>query len=167
VGFDLLETIKTIGGLSGLASATFLIIDRMFRFSPTISFRPDDNVVKLVIRNWMTESLIVDDIAITPPYLGIPSRDDLGSTLTIIQAAVEARAKSGVHTSPAFLVVNPLAEQMYPLVRLISFDDLSADTKIKIRCRWRSTGRSFFLKRRAKASTTVGDVLRMLKALGG
>jgi hypothetical protein len=104
MAFDLVETIKLIGGLSGLASATFLIYDRIVRFRPTVSFRPHDKAVNLAIRNAMPESLIIDKISFTPPHLGIYSRGDLGPTLTRIRAGVEARGK-GAHTSHDFLAL--------------------------------------------------------------
>jgi hypothetical protein len=162
VTIDPVEVIKFVGGIGGIFSTLFLIIDRMFRYSPTVSFRPHDNAVRLVIRNAMSESMIVDAITVTPPYLGIASRDGTDA-LTIIQAAVEARAKGISHESSEFLIVDPLAEQMYRVVRLVDFGKLPQDAKIKIRCQWRSTGRSNYLKRTAMARTTVKDILRLQK----
>jgi hypothetical protein len=58
MAFDLVEVIKFIGGLSGLASASFLIYDRLVRFRPTVFFRPSNNHVYLVIKNTMPETLV-------------------------------------------------------------------------------------------------------------
>jgi hypothetical protein len=160
MAFDLVETIKLIMGLSGLASGTYLIYDRIICFRPTVSFRPHDNAVNLVIRNAMPESLIVDSVTITPPYLCVHSRRDLGETLTKIKAGVEARGKDA-HTSHDFLIIDPLTEKLFPLIWVVSKDNLSPRASIKVRCLWRSTGRP--LKRGVTASATVQDILQMQK----
>ena len=69
--FDLVAVIKFIGGLSGLASASFLIYDRLVRFRPTIFFRPSNNHVYLVIKNTMPETLVIDQITVAPAYLSV------------------------------------------------------------------------------------------------
>jgi hypothetical protein len=84
VTFDFVEAVKFIGGLSGLASASFLIYDRLVRFRPTVFFRPSNNHVCLAIKNTMPETLVIDQITVAPAYLGIALGDDLHSTLNTV-----------------------------------------------------------------------------------
>jgi hypothetical protein len=160
VTFDFLEAVKFIGGLSGLASGSFLIYDRLVRFRPTIFFRPFENSVYLVVKNTMPETLVIDQITVAPAYLGIALGHDLHSTLKTFYEAQRPNEQA----SQVFVAVDPLSEKMCRLLKLKDFDDLLGSTKIKIRCQWRDTRRSFFLKRNVSVSTTVMDVLRLQAA---
>jgi hypothetical protein len=84
VTFDFVEAVKFIGGLSGLASVSFLIYDRLVRFRPTIFFRPSNNNVYLVIKNTMPETLVIDQITVAPAYLEIVAGEDIPPMLKIV-----------------------------------------------------------------------------------
>jgi len=167
--FDLVEVIKFIGGLSGLASGSFLIYDRLVRFRPTVFFRPSNNEVYLVIKNTMTETLVIDQITVTPAYLEIVAGEDLPSMLKIVHEKTRGPTNQA---SQVFIVIDPLSEKPCQLLQLKGFDDLPSSTIFEIRCQWRDTRRPFFLKRNVSVSTTAMDVRRLqsashTKAFGG
>jgi hypothetical protein len=161
VTFDFVEAVKFIGGLSGLASGSFLIYDRLVRFRPTIFLRPSNNNVYLVIKNTMPETLVIDQITVAPAYLEIVVGEDLPSTLKIVHE--KARQPTN-QASQVFVVVDPLSEKLCQLLQLKGFDDLPRGTRFKIRCQWRNTRRPFFLKRNVSVSTTMMDMLRLQSA---
>jgi hypothetical protein len=63
----LVEAIKLLGGLSGIASAAFLIYDRFFHDRPLVYLLHEQRFVHLVMSNSSLETIIIENIEITPP----------------------------------------------------------------------------------------------------
>jgi hypothetical protein len=62
----LVEAIKLLGGLSGIASAAFLIYDRFFHDRPLVYLLHEQRFVHLVMSNSSLETIIIENIEITP-----------------------------------------------------------------------------------------------------
>src|SRR5947209_7923272 len=74
---SLIEVVKFVGGLGGLASSAFLVYDRLLRDRPAAFLVPADFHVHLLLRNTASETIVIDEITITPPILVLHRPNDL------------------------------------------------------------------------------------------
>lgn len=75
---DIVEIIKFVGSVAGLFTAGFLIYDRLIRSRPIAYLGVSDYKADLRFKSVTQETVIVDEIAITPPnYLRAVRANDL------------------------------------------------------------------------------------------
>ena len=72
-----IELVKFVGGLGGLPSSAFLVYDRIYRNRPSAFLIPADYKTNLRFRNVAAETVIIDEIIITPPMLTAARANDL------------------------------------------------------------------------------------------
>ncbi|HEY8269176.1 MAG TPA: hypothetical protein VIG34_11010 [Xanthobacteraceae bacterium] len=158
---DSLEVLKIVGGIGGILSSVFLVYDRVVRLRPLVYLHLGDFRVDLRVKNAANEPIIIDEIAVSPPVLGVAMANDLMSTIQAVAARWYPRM-APEKASRTFAVIGPLQERSFGLVLLDEFDKLKDDERIRIRCEWRSTRRPFPFRRSAIVRTTVRDI-RLLK----
>ena len=159
----IIETVKFVGGLGGLASTSFLLYDRIVRYRPTAFLIPVDYKTSLRIKNVADETIIIDEILITPAILKVAKANDL-VTLNEEKAAsmyptMERRVPEGI-----FIVIKPKEERTFSLHRFAEFENSDGKRMITIRCRWRNTRKPFPIARHVKVKSTVNDVRNMMEA---
>jgi hypothetical protein len=67
--FEAIKALTFVRSLSGLASVGFLVYDRLIRFRPSVFLIPKDYNTQIRIDNLANETIIIDDVTITPPRL--------------------------------------------------------------------------------------------------
>jgi hypothetical protein len=60
--YSVVETVKFVGGLGGLASPAFLVYERMFRNRPAAFLFPAEFKANLRFKNVAAETIIIDEI---------------------------------------------------------------------------------------------------------
>lgn len=160
---DIVEAIKLVGGLSGIASVGFLIYDRIFRSRPFAYLRPHEYQVQVAIKNVAPESILIDSIEVSPPLLSLSRTNDMVGT---VEAAANRFYPSlaSEKSKKLFVLLEPMAERGFSCVTFPEFENTSDDTKVKIRIEWRNTRRPIPFKRNVYLRTTVGDVKRIKAA---
>jgi hypothetical protein len=152
-----IELVKLVGGLGGIASSSFLIYDRLWRLRPIPYLRPHDSHVHLKIRNTANEALVIDKIDVSPKVLGIVMKERKGDLLSQMDATANAvyDAQTGGST---FAVIPPLEEGSFRLIELPACSALKDDERVLIRCDWRSTRRPWPFTRSVSVMTTPKDL---------
>jgi hypothetical protein len=126
------ELLKTIGALSGLATALFTLFDRFLRFQPLVSVTAQlgltsSNATPLLrIRNVAPFDILVEKIEIEPTLIGLSQQQTI-------------RAMVDVLTGDRITVLlGPSDEQLLYIILLDpSPRHLDASTRIKITVWWR------------------------------
>lgn len=155
---DLIEIIKALGIVGGIASSVFLIYDRFTRAQPTVSLRPHDANVRLQLFNNANEPIIIDRIEAMPHVIGFSKADD---THSLVEAAATAVYPKNSEAPKIFVMVGPLEKRDFGIMRMAEFEKLSPEAKITIRVYWRNTRKPLPFDRHVKAVTTVGDLKRI------
>ena len=146
--FDfVIESVKFIGGLGGLASAAFLIYDRIFRYRPSVFLIPANYKPNLRFRNVAAETIIIDEIIISPPILRVARANDLVTRNEESAAVMYPSSDDNKRLEGIFVVIKPMDERMFALHRLADFENAAGNTSIAIRCRWRNTRKPFPINR--------------------
>jgi hypothetical protein len=164
---ELFDGIKTFGSFVGLSTGGFLIYDRLIRSRPVVYLGVSDYKTDLRFKNVTHETIIIDEIKITPPgYLRAARANDLITPN-------EDRAQSFYPTTAGkddprfegnFVMLKPQHERKFALHRFGAFEQARADEKVVIRCRWENTRRRWFTNRYVKVHTTVGKVKKLIDA---
>ena len=111
------------------------------------------------MRNVSTESIILDEIGISPNILGVAEGDGIHA----IVEAIHRRGDDVVESlREVFIVLKSLEELELKLVTFDRFEKVRADEKITVRLAWRTTRYQLPFKRNIRIRTTVSD-LRALK----
>jgi hypothetical protein len=111
-----MEWVKLVGGLGGLASSGFLIYDRIWRLRPIVYLQPQKGSVYLRVRNVASETLVIDRIDVSPKVFAISMRGNKDDFLSRVDASVDAMF--GTETdgeSRTFSVLGPLEERSFQL----------------------------------------------------
>ena len=151
---SLIEGTKFIGGIGGIASAVFLIYDRYVSGRPLAYLNPEGSHAELVLKNVTEESIVIDEISVTPRVLQVSMADDLRSTIK----AVVAGEKGVSGDSKTYFVISAEGERRLPLVFLSQFKESPKNKKITITCGYRNTRRPLPFSRFVKVKTTIEDL---------
>jgi len=150
------EFIKIAGGIAGLASATFLIYDRLVRDRPIYAIHakqgpPGNNPLFLRIHNALDEDIVVENWHIVPPLVGL-------STDNSIRGMVGA-------------VIGEMPRAILPprgalnLVLVILGVATNRDSEsIRISAEWSTTKRPWLFRRRVEIKTTVAKLKQWKEA---
>ena len=150
-----LETIKLIGAVLGIATAGFIVFDRVFRNRPIFALHaaprvPGDNYLFLRIKNILDEDIVVENWVIRPKIIGL-------STDTSIRSIVEAQ----VGNIPT-VILPPFSELKLKLIILGAATNRQHDV-ITIAAQWDTTRKPWPFPRHIRLKTTVAR----LEALKG
>jgi hypothetical protein len=157
---EALDAIKLIGALGGLASSAFLVYDRLVRYRPLAFLCPGDFKANIRIENIAKETIVIDEIVISPPILTVARANDLITRNEERQLSFyPSRAdKNDPRFQGHFVVVKPMSERTFALHRLADFENAADGTRVKIRCRWHNTRRPWPIARYVGIKTTVKQV---------
>jgi hypothetical protein len=159
----LIELIKFVGGLGGLASASFLIYDRVFRYRPSAFLFPADYKTNIRFKNVAAETIIIDKITIKPPLLGVRRANDLKPTNT--ERAETLYGSKDPEAGRIFVIIKPMEERTFALSGTSAdFDHAPGDQVITIKCRWKNTRKPFPIARHVKIKTTAREVRELRDA---
>jgi hypothetical protein len=160
---SIIEAVKFFGGLGGLASSAFLTYDRIFRFRPTAFLLPVQYKTSVRFKNIAAETIIIDEIVVTPPIVKVMRANDL-------QTANEDRSDvwypSAKKEKPdvVFIVIKAMDERTFALHRSAEVENSDGKRVIKIRCRWRNTRKPFPFARHVTIKATVEDIQNLREA---
>ena len=147
----LVEVVKLVGAIGGLASSEFLVYDRLIKSRPMVYFGSDKGDVVLCVKNTIDEAIVVNSIE-HPDSLEI-----------------ERSKKKLPHPNPplspkavgVFAVIGPQEERLCPVIFTASLRGLVGD-EVKIRVHWSNTRRAFGKRRRLiKIRTNTWDLQSM------
>ena len=149
-----LESVKLIGAVLGIATAAFIVFDRVFRGRPIFALHakvraPNDNDLFLRIKNVLDEDVVIENWDVTPELVGL-SKDDS------VRAIIEAAA-GNIQTA----ILPPLGELMLRLIILGPATGREQEPII-ISAQWNNTRRPWPFRRTLKIKTSVAR-LRALK----
>jgi hypothetical protein len=161
--FDAIKALTFVGSLSGLASVGFLVYDRLIRFRPSVFLIPKDFSAQIRISNVANETIIVDEITITPAFLQLVRANDLITSNEEKQVTFYGKAARKLPDG-AFLVIKPLDQRTVPLHRLAEFESADETKLVKIRCRWRNTRQSVWWPRYVRVKTTAKDIRDLIES---
>jgi hypothetical protein len=154
------EAVKLIGAILGIATASFIVYDRLFRDRPDFSFRVRrpvgaassvENDIYVRIKNVSDEDIIIDEISISPALLTF-SVD--GEVRSIARAIIRDFNQ---------IVVAPFAERLLILIPTPSRQQSEEQVSVTITATRRATRRPWPWKRRATIKTTLA-IIGMLKS---
>ena len=163
---DIVEVIKFVGSLAGLATAAFLIYDRLIRSRPVVYLGVSDFKADLRFKNVTSETIIIDEIKITPDYLRAARANDLITPNEERQQSFypTSAGKDDPRFEGNFVFLKPSEERHFALHRFGGFEQAPADEMIVIRCRWESTRRPWFTKRYVNVRTSVEKIRKLVDA---
>jgi hypothetical protein len=164
---ELFDGIKTFGSLVGLATGGFVIFDRLISSRPFVYLGVSDYKVDLRFRNVTLETIIIDEIRITPLNCLRPAlaNDLITSNEHRQQLLYPTMADKGEPRFEGnFVMLRPQEERKFALHRFGGFEQGKAGEKIVIRCRWENTRRPWFTNRHVTVRTTVGKVKKLVDA---
>lgn len=146
----IVEAIKLVGGALGIASAVFVVYDRLVRGRPIFAIHatagsPGDNYLHLRIKNVRDEDIVIENWKITPSIVGLAT-----------DPSVRAIAAAQIKDTPR-AIVPPTGSLTLLLIILGAATDRDND-KIEISAEWISTQRPWPFRRRVKIKTTVAKL---------
>jgi hypothetical protein len=157
---NLLEVFKVVGAAGGLISAGFLLYDRLVRIRPDafLSRGEYPGHLDITVRNVSNESIILDEIGVSPNLLGVAEGDGVRA----IVEAIHRRGDDVIESSrDMFIVLKPLEEVQLKVVTFDKFERASAGQKVVIRLSWRTTRFRMPFKRNVKIRTSAADIRAM------
>jgi len=163
---ELFDGIKSFGSLVGLFTGGFLIYDRLIRSRPVVYLGVSDFKADLRFKNVTNETIIIDEIKITPDYLRAARANDLITANEDRQKVFypETAGKDDPRFGGNFVMLKPQEERKFALHRLGGLEQAPAHEKVVIRCRWENTRRPWFTKRYVKVRSTAGKVRKLVDA---
>jgi hypothetical protein len=157
-----LEWVKLAGSLVGLATASFVVWDRVYRDRPIFALHVKspptgraggrENDVFLRIKNVSDEDIVVDDVSIGPAHLTLSVDNEIRS---LVSAMV-----SEVHP----IVVGPFGERLLILITTVVEGSPAELEPVSITATWRGTRRPWPWKRHVRIQTSVTEVRRLRSA---
>jgi hypothetical protein len=161
---SIIELVKFVGGLGGLASSAFLVYDRIYRYRPAAFLIPADYKTNLRFKNIAAETIVIDEIVITPPMLTVATANDLVTRNEERAAVMYPTMEDNKRLEGIFVVIKPTEERTFALHRFADFETADGNTVIAIRCRWRNTRKPFPIPRYVRVKTTVKEVRDLREA---
>lgn len=160
----IIEGVKFVGGLGGLASSAFLIYDRILRNQPIAFLLPADFKTNLRITNVAPETIIIDEIVIDPPVLRVAKANDLYTDSEDSAASMYPTMQSERTPKGTYIVIKSKNERTFALHFLADLDSMNEREEIRIRCRWINTRKGVPFPRYVRLKTTVGVVRNIKEA---
>lgn len=163
----IIELVKFVGGLGGLASSTFLVYDRVYRYRPSAFLIPADYKTSLRFKNVAAETIVIDEIVITPPMLTVARANDLvtrNEERAAVMYPTTTSKEDKERLEGTYVIIKPMEERTFALHRFADFENADGCTAIIIRCRWKNTRKPFPIPRYVRIKTTVKEVHNLREA---
>jgi hypothetical protein len=157
---DFIEVFKVVGAAGGLISACFLLYDRLMRIRPEAFLSKGEypGHLNITVRNVSNESIILDEIGVSPNILGAAEGDGVHAIVEAIHRRGDDVAES---SRDVFIVLKPLEELRLKVVTFDKFIQAAAGQKVVVRLSWRTTRDRMPFKRNIKIRTSVADIQAM------
>lgn len=153
---DLVETVKFVGGLGGLASSAFLIYDRLLRDQPLAFLAPIEYKTGISFLNTTRETIIINRVAVSPPMLELARADD---SKTVNQERAETwYGRKSDELERIFILLKPGEQRTFALHRFPDFENAPDAQSISIRCGWKHTRSIFRFPRNVGLRTTAKEL---------
>jgi len=142
-----LESVKLIGAVLAIATAAFIVFDRVFRGRPIFALHakvrvPGDNDLFLRVKNVLDEDVVIENWDVSPELVGL-STDQ--SMLAIVKAAI-----GNIPTA----ILSPLGELKLTLI-ILGTATGRENVPITISAEWNNTRRPWPFRRTLKIKTTA------------
>jgi hypothetical protein len=142
-----LESVKLIGAVLGIATAAFIVFDRVFRNRPIFVLHakvraPNDNDLFLRVKNVLDEDIVIEKWGMSPAFVGL-SKDD--SFRAVFEAAIG---------NTPIAILPPLGELRLRLI-ILGAATGRENEPITISAQWNNTRRPWPFRRTLKIKTTV------------
>jgi hypothetical protein len=142
-----LESVKLIGAVLAIATAAFIVFDRVFRGRPIFALHakvrvPGDNDLFLRVKNVLDEDVVIENWDVSPKLVGL-------STDQSMRAIVEA-ATGNISTA----ILPPLGELTLRLI-ILGAATGRENVPITISAEWNNTRRPWPFRRTLKIKTTA------------
>ena len=108
VNMSIIQVLKDIGSIVGLAAGLFIIFDRFLLYRPIVTFVRTQTNIGVCVKNVSSESIFITDIANEPPDLKLAFGDNDGCT---IEAAAKAIKLDGEKPPPVAFLLEPGKER--------------------------------------------------------
>jgi hypothetical protein len=163
---ELFDGIKTIGSLVGLFTGGFLIYDRLIHSRPVVYLGVSEFKLDIRFKNATNETIVIDEIKVTPDYLRVARANDLITANEDRQKVFypTTAGKDDPRFDGNFILLKPQEERKFALHRFGGLEQAPVDEKVVIRCRWENTRRPWFSKRYVTVRTTAGRVRKLVDA---
>jgi hypothetical protein len=149
IAMDFLEAFKVIGSIGGVASAIFLVYDRLMHGKPLAYIKSEYTTAHLAVKNITEETMIIERIQVEPGIVDISSD-------TSVEATAETLEDDGF-----FKVLGPGEERLFRIQRRDGFHTARDEQAITMWVVWRHTRFTLPFDRSVKIKTTVGNLLRL------
>lgn len=160
----IIDALKFLGVLGGLASPVFLIYDRVYRHRPTPFLFPAEFKTNLRIKNVAAETIIIDEIVIDPPVLKVARANDLFTDSEDKASSMYPTMKGPRTPEGVYIIIKPEEERTFALHFLADIETQDGADRIAIRCRWSNTRKPYPFRRYVKIRPTVEMVRNMKEA---
>jgi hypothetical protein len=151
----MLEALKTIGSLVGLATGAFVLVDRFLRHRPIAYFRPpkdDSDEMRLVVHNTASEAIVIDAIRCRPPTMVVSFSDDWRDLL-------DPDLENG-----CISIIAPHSEKSFPWVERPNWEKQKPEDRAQITIRWAFTSSRWLPLVPVRLRTTVGRLNQLRSA---
>ena len=160
---ELVKCITFIGSLVGLAAGIFLVYDRLFRDQPVIFLVAHEYKAALRIKNVSEETIIIEDIEITPPIVSLHNANDERTKSEDMQAVWYPK-ENDEEAVRVFIILGAQVERTFDLKRSAEFENSDDDRLISIRCKWRNTRRPLPIYRSRWLKVSAKDIRALRQA---
>lgn len=151
---EMVEAIKLIGAVVGLATGAFVCIDRMRLGRPRVTWHRTQTGLAVSIFNTANGSIFFEPIAICPAYRalaeGSEAVDDAAAPMTLVKGQQNTRIRS--------FVLEQGTEKIFPIVRGV--DQRPEDELVCVVARWRFCRRNWMPQVAVKLRDTAGFLKR-------
>ena len=154
-----IETIKFIGSCLGIATALFIVFDRLYRDRPIFSLRVVSRQRgaenKLRIKNTTDEDLVIDGISFDPKYFTLAVDDGIRSSIV---SSIRRRGEFDP------IVVGPRGERLLRLIFTENHQQGASDS-VAVVATWNNTRRPWPWKRHVRIRTSLTSINLLKSAL--
>ena len=134
------------------------LYDRVVGKAPHLNFELDEGAVKLMVRNELEETIIVESIRADPSVLGFST----GHSIREIAGAVIVQRN--LPNDEALAVISPGASFPLTVITFDPFEKSPPKQPIKVTAHWRGSTRGPFSERTTTLKTSIRDI-RVMKRL--
>lgn len=155
----LLEAVKTVGALVGLITGIFVVVDRLMRNRPYISYRPRNatqSSLDLLVHNASEDGIAIEGVEISPHVFSLAYGQALIDT---VRAAATPH-----HTDERVAFVPAQSTVALPLIEFNNWEDAADDVIVTLELRWRSCSSRWLWTWPLKIKRTVGELKKLKQA---
>ena len=130
---DIVELLKLVGGVFGLATGLFVVADRLLLFRPHVTWGRTEHNVCVVVRNVAQETIVFEKIVVQPDGWALAWGGSLRDT---IEAAAKAIKFENEDAKPMTFVLSADSERSFDVVSSSNVDSNGSGPQIIIHWRF-------------------------------